>query len=56
VKSHVEKYQKIQTYLEKECTHFQKLQININHFEETIDKMHDYILEKIEEAYYKGLF
>ncbi len=42
----------------KECEkfNFKILEININHFEETIDKMHDIILNQIEKAYLAGEF
>ncbi|CDW77269.1 UNKNOWN [Stylonychia lemnae] len=45
VKSQIRKYQTIQNYLIKECEKFgfKILEININYFEETIEKMHDHI-------------
>lgn len=32
------------------------LEININHFDETIGRMHDIILDNIEQAYLAGKF
>ena len=54
----IRKYQVIQSHLVKECTKFNYniLEININHFEDTIEKMHDIILQNIEQAYLAGQF
>jgi len=46
----IDEYQQIQDYLREACqkTHFTELQIDINKFEETIELVHDRILEAIE--------
>ena len=53
VKHHISNYQTIQDHLIKECQkfNFNILEININHFEETIEIMHNIILQQIELAY-----
>ncbi len=50
VDEQIHKYQTIQSHLIKECKkfNFNILEININHFEDTIEKMHDSILNCIE--------
>jgi 2-phosphoglycerate kinase len=58
VKSHIKKYQAIQNYLIQESKqfNFNVLEININHFEETTEAMHDIILSYLEQAYLGGQF
>jgi hypothetical protein len=52
----IRKYQAIQCHLIKECRkyNFNILEININHFEDTIDRIHEIILGNIEKAYLAG--
>ena len=54
----IHKYQTIQSHLVRECQkfNFNILEININQFDNTIEKMHDIIIECIEEAYEAGRF
>eukprot|EP00831_Metopus_contortus_P012916 TRINITY_DN15213_c0_g1_i4.p2 TRINITY_DN15213_c0_g1~~TRINITY_DN15213_c0_g1_i4.p2 ORF type:complete len:106 (+),score=19.22 TRINITY_DN15213_c0_g1_i4:160-477(+) len=49
-------YQAIQQHLLRVSDNMKVVQININSFEDTIDLMHNTILERIEEAYSKGEF
>ena len=49
-------YQVIQKYLLQVSADLKVVQININSFEDTLDLMHNTILERIEEAYSRGEF
>ncbi len=49
-------YQVIQKYLLEVSADLKVVQININSFEDTLDLMHNTILERIEQAYSRGEF
>ncbi len=56
IKVLLKNYQVIQKYLLKVSADLKVVKININSFEDTLDLMHNTILERIEEAYSRGEF
>eukprot|EP01022_Parablepharisma_sp_SALTPOND_P001928 TRINITY_DN1079_c0_g1_i1.p3 TRINITY_DN1079_c0_g1~~TRINITY_DN1079_c0_g1_i1.p3 ORF type:complete len:401 (+),score=68.05 TRINITY_DN1079_c0_g1_i1:9908-11110(+) len=56
IKVLLKNYQVIQKYLLQVAADLKVVQININSFEDTLDLMHNTILERIEEAYSNGEF
>jgi len=56
IKILLKNYQVIQKYLLETATDLKAVKIDINNFEDTLDYMHNVILDKIEEAYSRGAF
>jgi 2-phosphoglycerate kinase len=56
IKILLKNYQVIQKYLLETATDLKAVKIDINNFEDTLDYMHNIILDNIEEAYSRGAF